>query len=923
MRKKLFIFLVLILFESWNLYSQISHGGTPLSFNQPSLKSLAVFYTPSFDYEKMLQEDRQVGRAKPFRYGKNHEVNLNPENSGSWNNLADGNKVWQLRINSSGAYSIGLIFNIYRLEGSARVFIYSSDRKNIIGSFTKENNKKNGWFSTAPVSGDDIIIELNVPEGQDYGQLNLSGIVHDYKNVLGLKTGFNSSGDCNVNINCPEGADWQIEKRAVVKYNYTSGSSSYLCTGSLINNTAKDGKPYLLTAEHCINTLSEASSANFWFNYESPDCSNTNSTYQSISSADLIATGNNLDFSLLELSSIPPYEYNAYYAGWNRKATPAANTVSIHHPQGDIKKISVDNDPPIINDYGSGYVTNSHWNIVEWDLGTTEGGSSGSPLFDQNHLIVGDLTGGDAYCGYSVNDYYARFDMSWDYYPEATKQLKIWLDPLNSGVETLSGYEPVVTDGLDAALSRIIDPIGVYCDGELLEPIVVISNKGLNTITSLTISYQIEGGTIVPFNWVGSLTSLETDTIRFDPVGTVFGESTFKAFVSEPNGLTDANLSNDTLVTTFVVDNVTDAKISQIIHPIGAYCAIDSVAPQVKIMNDGSVGLKNLIVGYQIADGAIITELWSGNLQTGESEIVTFRKIILPFGKYSFKAFVSGVICALDLDPSNDTLEVSFDGQNLIEQVSIEGPSEICYDAYEKTYNTQIEGQYLWNATGGKVQGANTMQFADVLWDDWGVRTLHLNVTNTCNSKDAEPLEIHMVEHNLKLEIELGENGASACWSIEDCEGNTLMEDCELPSNGTYTTSICIPKGCYRINIQSAQSGVSNYFLIDKYNNQIITQGNQVTGIEATDFILNASPGLASINLYPNPASTELVIEANFIEIYDNASFAIYNLRGEQLTPFNMLDERKVLDITKLPKGLYILKVISVYGNFSKKFVKP
>ncbi|RLD77174.1 MAG: serine protease, partial [Bacteroidetes bacterium] len=425
-----------ILFSLTNISAQISHGGKPLSFEHKGLKSISVFNTPLHNYQQMLREDEDnKGNTKPFRYGKVHDVELSPENSGVWQQLASGEKVWQLKIQSKDAFAIGLIFNKFKLSRGVKLFMYSPDKKQIIGSFTQNNNKKNGWFSTIPLSGEVIILELNVPKDQFYGEIQLSGIVHDYKNAFGLK-GYGSSGSCNVNVNCTEGDDWQNEKKSVVKYTY----NGYVCTGALINNAAEDDTPYLLTANHCIGSSSEAASAVFWFNYESENCIATgNPSYQSISSSSLIATGGSLDFSLLELSVEPPLDYDVYYSGWNRSTNPASKTVCIHHPSGDIKKITLDYDPPSTGDYGSGLITNSHWQIHEWDVGTTEGGSSGSPLYDENHRIVGDLTGGDASCSYNYDDFYSKFDMSWDFYSNTNQQLKAWLDPNNTGVMVLDG----------------------------------------------------------------------------------------------------------------------------------------------------------------------------------------------------------------------------------------------------------------------------------------------------------------------------------------------------------------------------------------------------------------------------------------------------------------------------------------------------
>jgi len=925
-KKTILIFVILLGISGW-AKSQISKGGEPWSFNKETTlkKSIQVFNTPSFDYQKLKEEDNKLERGKPFRYGKEHNVNLNPENAGTWQTLDNEDKVWQLRIKSSGAYSLSLVFNNYVLKNGSKIFLYSLDKKVLIGAFTEKNNKKNGWFSTAPIAGEEMVLELNVPAGKDYGKLNISGIIHDYKNTFGLKLGYNDSGSCNVNINCSDGDAWQDEKRAVVKMTF----NGYLCTGSLLNNTSQDGTPYLLTAQHCISSSGDASSALFWFNYESENCVATgNPTYQTISSSDLISVGTNssgthLDFSLLELSEIPPREYNAYYAGWNRKSNAATNTVCIHHPQGDIKKISFDNDAPTIGDYQEGYLTNSHWNIGDWEIGTTEGGSSGSPLFDENHLIVGDLTGGDASCSYNFNDYYARFDISWDYYSEPTKQLKAWLDPLNSGVEILNGMDPVISDGLDASLSQIVNPLGGYCEGEEIIPEFVITNKGTVEITSLTITYQVNGGSLESKVWNGSLTTLETTTVTFDALTPIVGESDIVVYVTDPNSSIDVNLNNDTLRASFLIDNAIDARLVQIEHPNGSYCVTDSISPEVIIGNSGLIEITSLDVNYQINDGPLLSEKWTGNLGAAQEETVTLDKIKLPIGDFEFKAFISSLNCAADIDPSNDTLTSLFEGQDLIESALIIGPTEICAEALSAIYSSDVDAIYLWQVVGGEITNEEANQQVEILWDEWGIRTLDLNVSNLCNSVDAETFEIDIVEQGFNLDVTLEGNGEAACWYLRDCDGNIVAQDCDLPATGNYNKSICVSKGCYQFEIVSGALGVKNYSLNRISDNQVVASGQNVNGSESIEFILNASNSNASFNLYPNPSKSEIAIEASFIELYENSRFAIFNLRGSAITPYNLFDERKVIDISSLSPGFYIVKILTPYGEFSKKFWKP
>ncbi|KPK86591.1 MAG: hypothetical protein AMS27_04690 [Bacteroides sp. SM23_62_1] len=227
------------------------------------------------------------------------------------------------------------------------------------------------------------------------------------------------------------------------------------CTGVLLNTPDLTPEPYILTVAHCIGSQNEASKSIFYFNYESPECDGPDgSINHSISGSQLIATGDtlgdnlnrdSLDFSLVKLTVTPPDSFSVFLAGWNRDTTAASQTASIHHPHGDVKKISFDYDKPVTSyhtpNYYPDYVDFSHWRIIQWDLATTEMGSSGAPLFDQNKRVVGILTGGEARCVSSVDDYYTKIDYAWDYYTSPLKHLKTWLDPTNSGVIAIDGRD--------------------------------------------------------------------------------------------------------------------------------------------------------------------------------------------------------------------------------------------------------------------------------------------------------------------------------------------------------------------------------------------------------------------------------------------------------------------------------------------------
>ncbi|MDD5088978.1 MAG: serine protease, partial [bacterium] len=424
--------------------AQISQGGTPRSFALAQVDAPPTAPLPAVDVSAYLAEDAQADKDEPYRFGAPLEVAFDMEHFGAWTTLPDGGRIWRLRIASPGAFSIGLLYDRWQIPELCDLFLYNDDRSHVIGAFTSFNNWADGTNITQPVMGDAVTLEYYEPaETREHGILSIWRVVHDYRDIYRMARSpddYGESGSCNNNVNCTVGADWQSQKRGVAMI-LTSGGSR-ICSGSLVNNVRQDQTPYFLTANHC---LGGETSWIFMFNYESPTCTNANGpTTQTVANATLRATNTASDFALLELASDVPSGYNPYFNGWNRVDAAATNSVCIHHPAGDIKKISFDDDASVSDRYlGSSGVTGSHWKIVQWDDGTTEGGSSGSPLFDQNHRITGQLHGGYASCTSLTSDWYGKFSMSWNYGGSSSSRLSDWLDPDNTSVSTLDGLDGV------------------------------------------------------------------------------------------------------------------------------------------------------------------------------------------------------------------------------------------------------------------------------------------------------------------------------------------------------------------------------------------------------------------------------------------------------------------------------------------------
>ena len=395
----------------------------------------------ALNISQLAEEDRVTATMKdaPWRFGIEHEVDFNLTNAGSWSE-EDGLRVWRLGVKAEGATSLSFYLEEFQVPKGGELFMYNADRTEFKGAFNHLNVKEWGGLALSLMEGDEVILEYREPVGlNNPGQIVISQVVQGYRSLLQREAEldaaksaagpFGNSGACNINVNCPEGADWQVEKKAVALI-VNGGFAA--CTGSLVNNTANDGTPYFLTANHCLGNPNTWA---YYFNHESSTCSgSTGPTNNSISGGTLLVANGGADVALIELSSTPPSSWGVEYAGWDASGASPDNATGIHHPSGDVKKICFEEDSPYTSTAGGAAV----WWIGAWELGVTEPGSSGSPLFDQNHRIIGQLYGGAAACFGSVNngqyDFYGRFDVSWGL------GVSQYLDPTNSGATVLDGY---------------------------------------------------------------------------------------------------------------------------------------------------------------------------------------------------------------------------------------------------------------------------------------------------------------------------------------------------------------------------------------------------------------------------------------------------------------------------------------------------
>ena len=452
--------------------SQISEQGNPYLFTNPTSTKFAesIISAPS---ERFIES---ISKSEKSSYcvGIKTPVSLSTNNSGTWFNHKDGSRSWVLKITSANAIGLSLSYKNFIIPTGAEVFLYNESRTHVIGKFTSSRNEINPITHTQIIEGSTTIIEYHEPancnENFNFEIESVGYYFRGFEDYLApfIKNNYNNRAEsCQIDVACSEGDDWSEQIDAVVHFTFEEGNWIYVCSGSVINNTNQDCKPYILTAWHCGDHTANQNLNNYtWYwNYQKSNCqpnnngSNPSKGNQTMINGTVLSTSgsgtlNNppsysyqlagSDFTLVELTSNIPDSYNAFYSGWDNSNSAAASGVSIHHPNGSAKKISTFNSNLQSTSYNGG-AAYAHW-AVNWietenGHGVTEGGSSGSPIFNQEGRIVGQLSGGSSYCD-STNkaDLYGKFSTNWETNGDSSiAQLAPWLDPNDSNLTFIDG----------------------------------------------------------------------------------------------------------------------------------------------------------------------------------------------------------------------------------------------------------------------------------------------------------------------------------------------------------------------------------------------------------------------------------------------------------------------------------------------------
>ena len=460
--KKLLLVFVFAVFSSF-CFSQDEGEGTPVSWGL-NLQTVTPIELPPLDLEQIREEDaiNDLDKSLPWRYGVTRPIILDMEANGVWTDLDNGDRIWRVAIKSPDAINMSVNFKDFHLPAGGRLQLYNNDRTDKSKSYSNKNNSSSKVLGSWFVTGDIVWVEYYEPASAvGRATLEIGSVIHGYRmgrinSYVDGTRGLNDSGDCNYDVNCFVGSDFEarknLVKKAVALLNLGNG---YLCSASLVNNTLYNKKPYLLTANHCLDNSDPA----LWsvrFNWMSPgpicgEAENSTGiqTNFTMSGTTLRASNGKTDFALVELYNAIPSSWDVAFAGWDNSDNMPQFQVGIHHPNGDIMKICRDDDGAVKETANGTEV----WLIKGvsagdgngWELGTTESGSSGSPLFDQEGRIIGQLYAGQSFCDGTENngdyDIYGRIGVSWNYGNTPGTRLEDWLDPIGLGVTTIDAME--------------------------------------------------------------------------------------------------------------------------------------------------------------------------------------------------------------------------------------------------------------------------------------------------------------------------------------------------------------------------------------------------------------------------------------------------------------------------------------------------
>ena len=484
----LFVVIAVLCLSISELWSQESFGGHPIGLlnnHGISKKQAQLIHIPDIS----VTQRKEYASSSLFALPQ--PINIQ-DKSGTWQQISNSQWLWQAHISVENQKEISFVFSNFALPALSRLFIYNAQGSQILGAYTSHNNQSHNGFLSDMIQGREIIIEYVVEANTQpslpfeiqkaYIMTNPLLATHA---VMEIDTGFLASRLCHPNANCPEGDPVPNQKKSVCRILMVLEEGLVYCSGTLMNNTLEDQRPLVLSALHCQDNFTPMHQ--FWrfdFDFMSATCENPNTapSFNRLIGCRQLAGFRDGDMLLLELLFNVPASYDVYYAGWDlRDDYVPQPAYHLHHPLGDMMKVSLDTDDLRIYDqqvrWDNETVTppNHHLRCV-LDVGAHQIGSSGGPLLDSLGRVVGQLHGGgvDSLDCTINRAFFGRIAVAWEGGGTADSRLKDWLDPFGSDVQQFDGLE----QGQSAFVYTVTGEIKLNDGSPLANVEVLLSGEG-------------------------------------------------------------------------------------------------------------------------------------------------------------------------------------------------------------------------------------------------------------------------------------------------------------------------------------------------------------------------------------------------------------------------------------------------------------
>ena len=950
LRSKILLLFLAITFGTPAIVAQIAEGGTPASFvfkDEVQLRTAKIpFITPiNFDVAKLRMEDKLAEEAGVLlRTSVIIPADLTMDNAGEWFVLPDGTHIWRLTVQAPGAIAIMLYYDRFIIPDGGKLFIYNIAHTHLLGAYTSNTNPNDRKFATEFVAGDEIILEYNEPlsAGDLKPDIRISGIGYGYNYLevyqsedifAGTAGAFDQS--CMVNINCPEGNNWQDQKKGVAKSVAPAGNSGFLCSGTVINNTAQDLTPYYLSAHHCWDDSKiEFDKIVFYFHYESEGCETTTPTgARTIVGAQMLVDvpiNGSSDGSLMKLNSNIPKDYGVYYNGWDRRNIAPTSGVGIHHPKGEVKKISTFTTPPTSSQWKSANYTgaeNAHWQLkfekTQNGYAQTEGGSSGSPLFNQAGLVVGTLTGSSpTNCNTGSSIWYGKLSYHWNSANAVagnTKTMKDYLDPLNTGVETLTGIYNAVAGNTDLATLtvnpgaltpafsslRTVYTVQVTENVESITVAATAASAGATVAGTGNHRLSLGDNTIRVIVTAPDRSSSKTYTLtvnrsnqitpdRYEPNNTL--EQAYSLPVSFTNNAasvqtTGSNFHNETDIDYYKVDlpsgnnysfsallydsHNNDADRTYTVDAIFAYSTNgrdwsdtfdDVMQGSVTITDGGTVYFR--VVPYKERDmGYYLLEIDIEQKQAGNSN--------------------NAGLSALSIDHGNLNFLSGWTLYSVYVAYSVQG---VVIEATAADANATISGVGYHNI------GDGTTSIPVVVTAPNGTtqRTYTINVLRRVNANDNAALQ--------SLAVSPGSISPRFNVSIPVYNVNVANTVTSINVSAIASDSYALVEGAGE-HLLNMGNNVIDIVVVAENGTNIRTYSINVTRGEANGIEENLDQPLV---VYPNPATNQITVSG----LSGNGILSLFDVVGKERLRQTITSDKEIITVSTLPSGIYLIRIV-------------